>query len=165
MVTSLVAPSLINFLKLGSFFENFQKKFYLSHEMYLHETSRTVWIFHLPALIFEIWAFTFAKMEVGHPVSSVFHGCSLYVRLWKWRNFCLYKACAAHAHAILSTNRNFFSVNSSNLVMKFSVVRSLANSQKDIANSFNLSLFIYNQNFFEISLVIWFFELWRKIQW
>ena len=36
--------------------------------MYLHETSRTVGIFHLPALVFEIWAFTFAKMEVGHPV-------------------------------------------------------------------------------------------------
>ena len=65
-----MAPSLINSLKLGSFFENFQKKFYLSHEMYLHETSRTVGIFHLPALVFEIWAFTFAKMEVGHPVHS-----------------------------------------------------------------------------------------------
>ena len=38
--------------------------------MYLHETSRTVGIFHLPALVFEIWAFTFAKMEVGHPVLS-----------------------------------------------------------------------------------------------
>ena len=39
--------------------------------MYLHETSRTVGIFHLSALVFEIQAFTFDKMEVGHPVDIV----------------------------------------------------------------------------------------------
>ena len=41
------------FKKLGPFFKIFQKIFFLSYEMALHETPRTVGIFDLPALVFE----------------------------------------------------------------------------------------------------------------
>ena len=51
------------FLELGPFFEIFQKNFFFSYEMYLHETSRTFGIFDLSAFVFELQAFKKSKIK------------------------------------------------------------------------------------------------------